>query len=257
MTQTNQAAEITPVGDLYRLEPVRLSRAARWERNPKLHDITGLIDSLLKYGFQDPPKFDAALNEGQGGLVFGNGRIEALQIMKAQGSAPPRGIASDEATGEWLVPVLFGNDQPGRAAAEAFAVDHNNLTMTGGDYTSVFTSQMWDEVRYVEMLNDIPAADLPVSVSAEDLAVMNAVIIEETPYTSRADKGAKIRLGMYRFYLPRPQYEAWEAELVARVGEDKEAVVAELRQRLGLNCIMNEVELAADLAMEVEGDSED
>ena len=67
------------------LRYVPLSQAKLWDENPKRHDIDRLIRSIETHGFGDPPKYDARLE----GLVYGNGRTEALERMSRQGSDPP------------------------------------------------------------------------------------------------------------------------------------------------------------------------
>ena len=114
--------------DKLKLRYIPLSHAKRWDQNPKRHDLEGLVRSIQAHGFGDPPKFDATL----GGLVYGNGRTEALERLAAQGVPPPRGILQRK-DGEWAVPVIFGVDAESEAAAVAFAIDHNNLTLLGGD----------------------------------------------------------------------------------------------------------------------------
>ncbi len=71
-----------------KLEYVPLDQAKLWDQNPKLHDIGALIQSIQLHGLGDPPKFDAKLD----GLVYGNGRTEALERMRQEGMDPPRGI---------------------------------------------------------------------------------------------------------------------------------------------------------------------
>jgi len=228
--------DLTPVGQRLTLRYVPLAQVTLWERNPKRHDLPGLMQSLRRYGFQDPPKFDQTLNEGRGGLVFGNGRITALQLMQAQGDPPPVGISLTPA-GEWAAPILFGNDLASQQAAEAFAIDHNNLVMSGSDFTSVYMTAMWAETQYVTMLTELAPAALPLTVAETDLAVLEEVIMQETGRSGRPDRGAKIRLGLYRFYVPPEAYEPWAAALACQFGEDKAAIVAELKRRLGLPLI--------------------
>ena len=147
------------------LRYIPLSQAKRWDRNPKRHDIAALIQSIQRYGFGDPPKFDARLE----GLVYGNGRTEALERMLDAGQEPPRGVAIDE-TGEWAVPVIFGVDAVSRDAAVAFAIDHNNLTLTGGGLELTDLLTLWDEQSLQQILDDAPdAAQLLVSFDADDL----------------------------------------------------------------------------------------
>jgi hypothetical protein len=118
-----------------RLEYVPLSLALRWDwvENPKQHDIGGIIDSICRYGFRDPPEYDATL----GAFVQGNGRVSALNQMWAKGMDVPRYIGLADG-GDWAVPVLFGADAESEATARAYAIDANNLVVTGGD------SGFWD-----------------------------------------------------------------------------------------------------------------
>lgn len=151
---------------------IPLDDAVPWDRNPKKHDIGALVTSIWRFGFQDPPKFDAAL----GGIVYGNGRLEALAAGRKAGKQPPRGIGVDEA-GRWVVPVVFGVDQASRAMAEAFAVDHNNLTMMGGDFTAIDLARMWEGQEYVDLLADlVRQGEAPVSVDGDDLDALGELL---------------------------------------------------------------------------------
>ena len=127
-----------------RLEYVPLSTLTRFADNPKLHDMQALVESFEKYGFLDPPKWDSSLNGGEGGLVEGNGREEALEWMKHQGRNPPVGIGLTD-DGDWAVPVLFGNDLPDEISAQSYAIDHNNLVLGGGNFDVFDTARLWDD----------------------------------------------------------------------------------------------------------------
>lgn len=146
---------------------ISLSEAIIWDRNEKRHDIGGLVTSIKRHGFKDAPKFEPSLNGGKGGIVEGNGRITALNMMKEDGEEIPRGIKLNG--NDWLVPVAFGVDAHSEKAAEAYAIDHNNLTMAGGDFTGIEMAQMWND-GYTEILADLAMFDeLPVSVTGDDL----------------------------------------------------------------------------------------
>lgn len=153
------------------LKYVPLKTTARWDRNTKKHDIPAIIASLKKYGFKDPVKYEPALNKGAGGIVEGNGRIEALRVMYNQGKKnPPRGILLQD--NEWMVPVLFGVDAPSQAAAEGYGFDHNNITMMGGELDVQDMMQMWGD-NVMNVLGDLrESGDMPVSITAEDLDAM-------------------------------------------------------------------------------------
>jgi hypothetical protein len=102
------AIELVALSELEKLDGVL------WERNAKKHDLDRIWESIERHGFIDPPKYDRNLNNGRGGLVFGNGRIEALigGLIRAReaGKEPPRGIAI-ASDGEWCIPVkhFFGS----------------------------------------------------------------------------------------------------------------------------------------------------
>lgn len=158
-----------------KIEYIPLSRARVWDRNKKKHDIGALCSSLQKHGFQDPPRFSAALNNGEGGTVEGNGRLEALSILKRQGGKVPKGIGIDD-SGEWYVPFIFGNDFESQKKAEAYAIDHNNLTFMGAEGFSDFDiAQHWDE-GYTDILAELAKDDwLPVSIDTEALDMLMTV----------------------------------------------------------------------------------
>lgn len=147
------------------LRYVPLPQAQRWDDNPKRHDLDRLIDSIETHGFGDPPKFDTTLD----GLVYGNGRTEALERMQRAGKEPPRGIlALDD--GDWAVPVIFGVDAESKAAAVAFAIDHNNLTLLGGDLGFADLLQIWDETGLQAALEGSPGAgELLASLDPQDV----------------------------------------------------------------------------------------
>jgi hypothetical protein len=172
---------------------MRLDEVARWPRNVKKHDIGALVESIRRYGMIDPPKFDATL----GALVYGNGRDEALEWMHAQGDEPPRGVKVDT-DGMWLIPIKVGIDAATVEEAEASALDHNNLTLSGGDFTAWDMSKLWGE-GYTDVLAGLATADaLPITVDgdaldgllnreANDILKSAPADVEEPPDDSAAD----------------------------------------------------------------------
>ena len=137
-----------------------------WPGNPKLHDIDSLIESIDRHGFQELPKYDATLSA----IKAGNGRIEALAAMQERGTYDlPRGCALD-GEGRWCLPVLFGTDAHSEAAARAYAVDSNNLTLMGGDFSGEDLARLYDPDGYAEILRAMQADDtFAVSVNEQDL----------------------------------------------------------------------------------------
>ena len=147
------------------LRYIPLTQARRWDENPKRHDLDALVRSIETHGFGDPPKLDSTL----GALVYGNGRTEALEKMHQAGKEPPRGIGVTD-DGDWAVPVIFGVDAESRAAAVAFAIDHNNLTLLGGGLAAEDLLQVWDEEGLQRVLGEIPdAGALLASLTQDDV----------------------------------------------------------------------------------------
>ena len=165
MSEHETIIDIQPEGEQLELRYITLDQARRWDENPKRHAMDRLIRSIEIHGFGDPPKYDATL----GALVYGNGRTEALERMRQEGKPPPRGILVLE-DGEWAVPVIFGVDSKSKAAAVAFAIDHNNLTLLGGDLDFTDLLQIWDEAGLQAVLEETPdAGDLLTSLDRQDV----------------------------------------------------------------------------------------
>src|SRR5512139_342807 len=94
-------------GELLTIRYVTLEQALawRWGENPKRHDLDALAASIQRYGFRDPSLYDSSLP----GIPAGNGRLEALDQIRAANEPAPRGVGLDE-DGTWYVPIVFGID---------------------------------------------------------------------------------------------------------------------------------------------------
>jgi hypothetical protein len=155
------------VTDTLTIRYVPLSQVSLWERNPKLHDLGDLAASIERYGFKESPRYEPTLNNGQGGIVAGNGRIETLDALRRQNRPAPRGI--QEQDGEWLVPITFGVDAESQEVAEAYGIDANNLTLSGGPFTAYDMARMWGD-GYTEILASLATAEaLPITVDGDAL----------------------------------------------------------------------------------------
>lgn len=171
MPRKNQSSLET--SERLELRFIKLSELTLFAQNSKLHDIGAIAQSIQKYGFLDPPRWDKNLNGGKGGIVEGNGRLETLQWMFKQGQPAPRGIAVD-ASSEWCVPVLFGLDAESEAQAAAYSIDHNNLTLAGGDgFTALDVSRLYEPEAYTKLLQELAKVEmLPISVDLDDLNLL-------------------------------------------------------------------------------------
>ena len=130
--------------ELLRIEYVPLEQIAPAVRNPKKHDLPGMVASIEEHGFADTPILDERTQR----FVAGHGRCEALVHMKTNGDPMPRGLILND-DGEWCLPIQRGWSSKSDAHAEAFIIAHNRLTEAGG----------WDSPMLAEMLHDVNAYD--------------------------------------------------------------------------------------------------
>jgi len=171
-TQPELTAIAEQAGDELQIHYVSLSSLADkfLEGNSKLHSMSDLSDSIARYDFQDPMKFDSSLNGGGGGIVAGNGRLEWLLWAKDAGQAAPRGIkAKDD---EWFVPVVFGVEFKDENEAIAFSISHNLSPMWGSDLTFLDQTRLFDEDKLkVQLvgLAELSPNVLPVGLDGSDL----------------------------------------------------------------------------------------
>lgn len=160
--------------DAPRLIWIKVSDAVSllWPDNPKLHDIGAVVQSISRHGFQELPKYDHHL-----GIKAGNGRVEALDWMQKDGGYDlPRGLASLPDSGEWAMPLLIGTDAESHDLATAYAIDSNNLTLSGGDLTALDLARVWDREGYIALLKGLAERQqLPVSVDGDTLDFLQFV----------------------------------------------------------------------------------
>lgn len=142
--------------------------------NPKLHDIGGVVESIVKYGLQELPKFDNVA----GWIKAGNGRIEALGLMEKDGNYQlPRGLVLEKGTNAWVMPMIAGVDAANVQQAMAYLLDSNNLTMSGGDFSPYDIAKMWDVEAYNNLLQKLAQqGEFSVSMDANDVDTFDAVM---------------------------------------------------------------------------------
>lgn len=170
----------TTVAPQLTIEYLLLSELAEkfLEGNAKLHDIGAISTSIQRYGFRDPLAIDATLNNSKGGIAEGNGRLEALLWMHRQGEKPPAYIKLTE-TGDWAIPCIIGGDSTTEEEGLAYSLDHNSLTMTGGSFTALDISQLYNPAKYIEVLERLAQSKaLPVTVDGDDLDLLIGMIGE-------------------------------------------------------------------------------
>lgn len=211
-----------------------LSQVQRLDGNPKLHDIGKIVESIQKHGFKDPPKLEPALNDGKGGIVEGNGRTEALLWMREGKFAAPRGIV--EKDGDWLVPILVGVDAVDALEAKAYAIDHNNLALMGGDLTALDTATMYDREAYLAMLVELNQGGEEVfSVDGDDLDLLLYVSEggDVAPAPSEGPKDSDF-WPYLREQVPQDTLDLFNTLMDAAVGEGRAERVLYLLERISL-----------------------
>lgn len=129
------------VPEVVRIEFEPLGEIRRAKKNPKEHDLQGLMASFTRYGFVAP----AIRNEKTGETIAGNGRLDALVLMKAEGREPPKRIDVRKKDGEWMVPIVRGISFASDAEAEEYLIADNQWTIAGG----------WNEAILIPMLKRI------------------------------------------------------------------------------------------------------
>ncbi|MCH7604302.1 MAG: hypothetical protein IIB54_16225, partial [Planctomycetes bacterium] len=90
---------------------------------------------MERFGYVAP----MIVNEKTGTLLAGHGRLDELEMLKADGQPPPDGIQVED--GEWLAPVVKGV-RLGPKAGKAYTIADNRLVELGG----------WDEPQLLDNL---------------------------------------------------------------------------------------------------------
>jgi len=127
--------------------------------NPKRHDVAALDSSVERFGYVTP----IVVNDTDGRVLEGHGRVETLLRLRACGAEPPPGIEVG-LTGEWRVPTVHGVGLS-PDDARAFLIAANRTVELGG----------WDEARLAEVLSDLARSDAgldAVGFSEADLSVL-------------------------------------------------------------------------------------
>jgi hypothetical protein len=116
----------TVTGRRLRIEYLPLSDVRQYPRNAKGHDSVAIRTSFERFGFVNP----IIVNESNGQLLAGHGRLEVLSTQMTLGGKAPDGVevAPD---GTWLVPVVRGVELVDGEHG-AYTIADNHLVETGG-----------------------------------------------------------------------------------------------------------------------------
>ncbi|MFW5883826.1 MAG: ParB/Srx family N-terminal domain-containing protein, partial [Verrucomicrobiota bacterium] len=184
-------------------------------RNPNTHpsrQIELLAKNIRYFGFRHP----ITVSKRSGCIVAGHGRLLAakelgLQIVPVD--------YQDFASESDEMAVLVADNR----LAELASVDLNSLEGIIGDLKVE---------GFDTLLTGFEEADLESLLGGADVPAEDA---EEPSEEAELEKGeVTIALGLYRFKVSQEDYLGWLDGVKQEVGFDKEAVMKELRRRLGL-----------------------
>lgn len=189
-----------------RIEYLVIDAIQSAKKNPKKHDIPGLIETMTQLGFGETPLLD----ERTGRLLAGHGRIEALVEMQKRKLHAPRGIRSVDDV--WSIPVTRGYASESDEKAEAYLVSSNTQGVKGG----------WDGGELAGLLKGL-ADSGNLSGSGYDQTSLDALLRQvEEPHGEMMDPGdggsarfgrGSVKIEVFRFgetQIPFSQEEAAE-----------------------------------------------
>lgn len=135
--------------------------------NPKGHDLEAIEDSIDTVGYVEP----IIVNDSDGQILAGHGRVAALHARQKRGDAPPEGVTVSE-DGDWLIPVLHGVELSDEDARR-YVLAANQTTILGG----------WQEPALADILGALEGTDdglVGTGFDVDDLAALRESLREPT-----------------------------------------------------------------------------
>lgn len=102
-------------------------------------------------------------------VMAGNHVLNALQVMKANGAAPPLSINIDESDGDWLIPIVDVSHLT-RTKAEAYAVADNRTSELGKNDATQLSAILHDLKTEIDLDS--------IGYSVDDLESLMAEVAE-------------------------------------------------------------------------------
>lgn len=219
---------------MIRVEYIDLDEIVEADNNPKDHDLGVIYQSINRFGFNNP----IILNDANGKLLVGHGRLQALKLIRDAGEDAPERIVVED--GCWQVPVIKGVNIDNPAEAQAYLLADNRLTELGG----------WKNMDLIESLNEIleETGDLDgTGYDLEDVdsilkSLENSSMFEEegssTTETAESldETEVSIAVGRYKFKVPAEDFYEWEEMVKSSSGaQDVVGISLWIKENLGLN----------------------
>ncbi len=196
-----------------KVEMVALEKIVPYARNPRIisHAIDKVAASIKEFGFRQPIVVDSEMV-----IIVGHARFAAAKKLGL--TAAPVHIATG------LTPEQV----------KAYRIADNR---TGED-------AQWDKELLSLEIGELENAPFDQSVLGFDAGELDQLHqgisdllkdgIDEDEEKEITEADTKATIGAYSFIIEREQYLQWMEELKQQVGFDKEAIIAELKNRLGL-----------------------
>lgn len=192
--------------------------------NVRLHperNIEAIKASFVRFGQQAPAVY--VVRRGKKIIIKGNGMLEAAKALHwAYLAAVESGLKEREAMAFAIADNRTGelSDWDEKLLAEQLA----SLDLTSDDLAAVgFTDAEYQEL--LETVSRDNAAGEGEGGEGEE---------GETAGRKRGERTALVIVGHLKFELPRVAFDRWLAAVEAKVGNDPDRVVAEIKRRLKL-----------------------
>ena len=223
------------------VEYIDLDDIIEADNNPKDHDLGQIYQSIKRFGFNNP----IILNDSNGKLLVGHGRLQALKMMRDNGEQAPDRIQVELDTGDgtieyWKVPVIKGINIDNPAEAQAYLLADNRLTELGG----------WKNIDLIESLNEIMEETGDLDGTGYDLEDIDTILRDlertdvfeeegsDTTQTAETldETEVSIAVGRYKFKVPAEDFYEWEEMVKSSSGaQDVVGISLWIEENLGLN----------------------
>jgi ParB-like chromosome segregation protein Spo0J len=195
-----------------KVELMSIEKLVPYARNPRItaHAVDKVAASIKEFGFRQPIVVDSEMV-----IIVGHVRYQAAQKLGLK-KVPVH--VMEGATPEQVKAYRIADNRTGEEAE-------------------------WDRELLQLEINELDTGDFDKSVLGFNEEELNSLRLsleslqdgiegEEDGELEEAD--TKATIGPYTFVIERGQYLEWMEQVRQRVGFDKEAIVDELKRRLGL-----------------------
>jgi ParB-like chromosome segregation protein Spo0J len=196
-----------------KVELLELKKLVPYARNPRItaHAVDKVAASIKEFGFRQPIVVDNEMV-----IIAGHVRYQAAQKLGLK--KVPVHVA-DGLSAEQVKAYRIADNRTGEEAQW----DNEMLALEIGEL---------EAVSFDKSLLGFEVSELEQLQKTIDGLLTDGIDSDEEKPIEEADTRATI--GSYSFEIPRENYLAWIEEIKQEVGFDKEAIIAELKRRLGL-----------------------